>query len=1430
MLGSVLVALTLFAGHEFLPTALGTQELTTMCVNKASGRVRFVTSTATCNTRTETTAKLPGTGPIVLCAAAPDGFVRKVASPGSCTGTETAVTIPQTGPTYLCYKPTTGSFLRLVAGAGACAADEWDAVVSVPVAVADTRSVTEDAALAAATTVLGNDSDALLDPLTATLVAASGPSHATSFTFHADGTFDYTPTGDYFGSDSFQYTATDGTYTSAPATVSITVDPVNDPPTFSLAGDQTVAVDAGPQSVIGFASGMSPGPANESSQIPLTFEPTTNDNNALFSTQPSVADTGTLTYQSAAGASGAATVTVTLKDTGGVANGGVDSASQVFTITVAPANLPPVADADGYTIDEDTLLTQPALGGVLDGDSDPDAGDTITAVLVAGPTQSSSFALDPDGSFTYQGAANFCGADSFTYKAEDNHGAQSGAATVTLTVTCVNDAPVNTLPSGPTVAEDGTLTLSGPGAISVADVDSASQPVRITLAGTNGTMTLSGVAGLTFDPASGSNDGTADSNLVFTGTTAAVNAALNGMTFTPTADYAGGATITVTTDDQGHTGSGGALTDTDVLGITVTAVNDAPVNTAPASFSVNEDTDFTFTGGTLQIADIDAGGSAVKVSLDATSGTVTLSTLTNLTLVDATSNGTASVHVTGTVGAINTALTNAKFKGNPNYNSTRTPAAGLTIVTDDQGHTGTPGALSDTDSITITVNAVNDPPVAAAFAFTVQNNMKRTSISNLLTGATDPDSGDGGYTFTPTVESGSISATSPSGGAISNVNLGAGSFDFDPPPGATGAVTFTFRICDNGHPGPAACSADATVTATVSGPVIWFVDPAVVGPGDGRLSNPFKQLSGAAGVDASGHRIFVSQGTVNTGIVLNPNQWLIGQGVSGASFDSLFSISPPANTIARPSISGTRPTIQGNVDMDTGDQVRGLNITVTGATQGLSASGATGLTVGQVSVSSATGIGVNLTAADGTFAFTSVSSSGAPSGIVWDNASTVSGSLTVEGDGSGTQNGSGGNITGSTASSVRLDLANNVTLKSMNITNPANAAGTNGIYATDLTGSANVVRGLVISGVNNGASSSFEVDNTAHALGNLAVSNTKITASSSTKTHMLVQNMGNQPMTVSVNTSEFSNLFGVAAQFASGQNAGATGTLTVSFTSNTLTTAAAAGANSVNFVGINGSTLNATATGNTATDVGRPVAGVGVFSVSAQDTATVNAKVNGNTISNINGYEGINLAAENAASTLKVQVDGNTITGLKKPGLTLNVNSNAQATHVTVNNNTFGTAASPVGTNPGTMAILIQSSTTGSTVAKTANVLISNNTAVNNSSGLGETFQMLLSGSGPQSTTLNLTMTNNSFDNLSGTVHSGYLEAAETLGAVCLDMSANNSNGQPIDVVKNTQPFTIRDRDSVAANNPSATFVFSPSLGSFGTQSGACPQPTLPPI
>src|SRR5436309_2641204 len=119
--------------------------------------------------------------------------------------------------------------------------------------------------------------------------------------------------------------------------------------------------------------------------------------------------------------------------------------------------------------------------------------------------------------------------------------------------------------------------------------------------------------------------------MVFIGTLTNINAALAGLSFAPTGNFNGSANLTITSDDQGNTGSGGARTDTDSVAITVNAVNDAPVNTVPGPQSTNEDTSVVFStgnGNAISVADLDAGSGAVKISLSSTNGTLTLSQVT----------------------------------------------------------------------------------------------------------------------------------------------------------------------------------------------------------------------------------------------------------------------------------------------------------------------------------------------------------------------------------------------------------------------------------------------------------------------------------------------------------------------------------------------------------------------------------------------------------------------------------------------------------------------------------------------------------------------------------------------------------------------------------------------------------------------------------
>jgi len=361
------------------------------------------------------------------------------------------------------------------------------------------------------------------------------------------------PSADWNGSETIRFTAEDfmgGTDSDA---ASFTVTAVNDAPAFTKGANQTVNEDAGAQTVNGWATGISAGPADESGQS-LAFQ-VGNDNNGLFAVQPAInATTGDLTYTPADDANGSATVTVILQDDGGTANGGQDtSAPQTFIITCnavndapvvsdipdqtiaeggsfAPINLddyvtdvdnadaemtwgysgnseltvaidgsrvatigipnadwygsetitfratdpdslfdedsatftvtavndPPVANDDSDTTPEDTPVTT----NVVANDTDVD-GKVVssTVTIVSGPSNG-SVVNNGNGTVTYTPNENFTGSDSFTYTVKDNNGgATSNVATVTITVGPVNDPPVANDDSD-TTPEDTPVTTN----------------------------------------------------------------------------------------------------------------------------------------------------------------------------------------------------------------------------------------------------------------------------------------------------------------------------------------------------------------------------------------------------------------------------------------------------------------------------------------------------------------------------------------------------------------------------------------------------------------------------------------------------------------------------------------------------------------------------------------------------------------------------------------------------------------------------------------------------------------------------------------------------------------------------------------------------------------------------------------------------------
>ena len=206
----------------------------------------------------------------------------------------------------------------------------------------------------------------------------------------------------------------------------------------------------------------------------------------------------TFTPQANANGIGYSSLGFQVQDNGGTSDGGIDldPIPNAITFNVTPVNDAPVAAADSYSTNEDTPLVV-AAAGVLANDTDVE-GDSLSAVLATGPSNG-IVTLNGDGSFTYTPNANFNGSDSFSYKANDGS-LDSGVATVSITVSAVNDAPVATAESYST-NEDTPLVVAAAGVLANdTDVDGDSLSVVLATGPSNGIVTLNGDGSFTYTP------------------------------------------------------------------------------------------------------------------------------------------------------------------------------------------------------------------------------------------------------------------------------------------------------------------------------------------------------------------------------------------------------------------------------------------------------------------------------------------------------------------------------------------------------------------------------------------------------------------------------------------------------------------------------------------------------------------------------------------------------------------------------------------------------------------------------------------------------------------------------------------------------------------------------------------------------------------
>ncbi|HGY57155.1 MAG TPA: tandem-95 repeat protein [Caldithrix abyssi] len=552
-------------------------------------------------------------------------------------------------------------------------------VNDAPVAVNDTADTQEDTPVNIS--VLANDSDVDGDAL-----SVSGTTQGSNGSVSTDGTtVTYTPDADYNGSDSFDYYISDGNGGKDTATVTVNISAVNDAP---VAVNDTVATDEDTAVEISVLSNDSDVDGDA-----LSVSSVTQGTNGSVSTNGT-----TVTYTPDANYNGSDNFDYVVSD----GNGGTDTAT-VF-VTVNAMNDAPTAVDDTSATDEETSVSI----NVISNDSDVD-GDAVSVSAVFTPA-SGSAVDNGDGTVTYTPNQDFFGADSFQYSISDGNGGLD-TAMVRVTVNNINDRPT-------AVNDDATTSEDTPVTINVlandSDVDGDALTVSDVTQPANGTVT---------------NNGT-------------------DVTYTPNSGYNGSDSFDYVASD----GNGGL--DTATVSVTISSVNDRPVAVNDTA-TTDEDTPVTID---VLANDSDPDGDAISIS-DVTqpaNGSVT--------------NNTTDVTYTP----------NANFNGSDTFDY---------VVSDGNGGL-------DTATVTVTVNSVNDRPVATNDTATTDEDTPVTI--NVLANDSDVD----GDALTVS------DVTQPANGTVTN---NGSDVTYTPNSGYNGNDTFDY-VASDGNGG----LDTATVTVTVN--------------------------------------------------------------------------------------------------------------------------------------------------------------------------------------------------------------------------------------------------------------------------------------------------------------------------------------------------------------------------------------------------------------------------------------------------------------------------------------------------------------------------------------------------------------------------------------------------------------------------------------
>jgi autotransporter-associated beta strand protein len=664
---------------------------------------------------------------------------------------------------------------------GTPAAASTVVVASVPVARDSAASLSHRSTTGVDITLAASDAEG--STLTFNLVDASGGGHHGTLTLDGN-VAHYTPTSTFIGTDTFQFTASNGTQTSTPATVTIML--TNSVPAVIDSSSNVVQNNAVSVAAPGVLTG-----ATDADGDPLSAKVVAGPSQGTLVLNPD----GSFTYTPAAGFVGTDSFQFAASD------GAADSNTGTVTLTVA--NIPPVANDDSYSVQQDTTLAVPAATGVLGNDTDSNKAP-LTAVLPGGGGPAhGTLNLAADGSFVYTPEAGYTGPDSFTYRAFDGT-ALGNTATVTLTVT-----PFHRPPSAGAdayrVAKNGMLDVPAPG---VLGNDSGSGTLSAVLPDgggpAHGTLTLHGDGSFIYTPNPGfsgsdsftyeANDGLAASDPA-TVTIEVVNAPPVAADDSYSVDRNG--TLTV---DAGH---GVLANDADANGDPLTA-QPGTIPTAHGSLTLQSDGSFTYApaagyagpdGFTYKASDGTAASDEATVAIQV----VNTAPVATGASFHVGRNGVLVISSPGLLADVTDAnhdMVTIVRANDVGHGSLVLNADGTFTYTPTPGYAGPDGftyhandGLADSNDAAVSISVDNTAPAAAPQDLTVGENgvLAVTAADGLLKGATDVDN--------DSLTVGRIS-TFPLHGSLSAIDLGTGAFTYTPEPGYSGSDSFSFQVND----------------------------------------------------------------------------------------------------------------------------------------------------------------------------------------------------------------------------------------------------------------------------------------------------------------------------------------------------------------------------------------------------------------------------------------------------------------------------------------------------------------------------------------------------------------------------------------------------------------------------------------------------------